>query len=161
MLPIHTILHPTDFSERSEYAFRLANILARDYDAQLIVLHVAPTPIVAYGDGFIPITEPGQLDELKDKLQELAAQAVGIRAKPLLLEGDPAAEILLAAEQAECDLIIMGTHGRTGLGRILLGSVAEEIVRKAACPVLTVKTPFPQTESIDETVKAAEPVHST
>jgi nucleotide-binding universal stress UspA family protein len=60
-----------------------------------------------------------------------------------LEEGDPIGEILRAAAEVPCDLIVMGTHGRTGLARLLMGSVAEEVVRKAPCPVVTVKTPFP------------------
>jgi nucleotide-binding universal stress UspA family protein len=62
-----------------------------------------------------------------------------------LAEGDPAREILRVARETGCDLIVMGTHGWTGLGRLLMGSVAEQVVRKATCPVLTVKTPIPDT----------------
>jgi nucleotide-binding universal stress UspA family protein len=62
-----------------------------------------------------------------------------------LQEGDPATEILRIAQECKCDLIVMGTHGRTGVARLLMGSVAEHVVRKAECPVLVVKTPLPKT----------------
>jgi nucleotide-binding universal stress UspA family protein len=66
-----------------------------------------------------------------------------VRVRYLLVEGNPAAEILSAAREGNCDLIVMGTHGRTGLNRLLMGSVAEEVVRKAPCPVLTVRADVP------------------
>jgi nucleotide-binding universal stress UspA family protein len=72
-----------------------------------------------------------------------------------IFQGDPATEILAAAEKIKCDLIVMGTHGRTGLGRLLMGSVAEQVVRKAPCPVLTVKTPLPAARSSNEAVAVA------
>jgi nucleotide-binding universal stress UspA family protein len=62
----------------------------------------------------------------------------------LLFVGDPAAEILRVAQAVKADLIVLGTHGRTGLGRLLMGSVAEQVVRRAPCPVVTVKAPLPQ-----------------
>ena len=72
-------------------------------------------------------------------------------------EGDPATQIVRVAQETRCDLIVLGTHGRTGLGRLLMGSVAEQVLRKAPCPVLTVKTPFPETSSAPG-VPAREPV---
>jgi nucleotide-binding universal stress UspA family protein len=68
----------------------------------------------------------------------------------LVIAAHPAAEILLVAQEIRCDLIVMGTHGRTGLGRMLSGSVAEEVLRRASCPVLTVKTPLPPAQSPEE-----------
>jgi nucleotide-binding universal stress UspA family protein len=67
-----------------------------------------------------------------------------------LTDGEPYAEILRVAEDDGCDLIVMGTHGRTGLRRLLMGSVAEQVLRQASCPVLTVKTPFPESVSAPE-----------
>jgi nucleotide-binding universal stress UspA family protein len=143
MLSIQTILHPTDFSARSEYAFRLACALARDHGARLIVLHVVPPPqSVGYDE--MPITSPLSPDykkELEDKLRRFMAVDPNLRVAGRLEEGFPADEILRTAQETKADLIVMGTHGRTGLGRLLMGSVAEQVMRKAACPVLTVKTP--------------------
>src|SRR5262245_59381689 len=143
MLPIHTILHPTDFSDRSEYALHLACALARDHGARLIVVHVVPQPVVAYMDGVLPPDPEVVLRESKGLLDRLAVPDPDLPVERRLEEGDPASEVLRVAGEVEANLIVMGTHGRTGLGRLLMGSVAEEVVRRAPCPVLTLKTPFP------------------
>ena len=144
MLPIKTILHPTDFSGPSEYAFQVACSLARDYGAKLVVLHV-DLPPVTMGE-VISYMEP---EDYKEKLwaefHRLEASEPGIRdlrIETKLVEGNPAKEILRTANETMPELIVMGTHGRTGLGRLLMGSVAEEVVRKSLFPVLTVKTPI-------------------
>jgi nucleotide-binding universal stress UspA family protein len=145
MLPIRTILHPTDFSERSRLAFELACSLARDYGARLILAHVVelPMPAVAEGVMMVPITiDP---EPLRKRLEKLRPAAQTVITEHKLLEGNPAAEILRLAQETECDLIVLGTHGRTGIGRLLMGSVAEQIVREAPCPVITVKTPHEKT----------------
>jgi nucleotide-binding universal stress UspA family protein len=146
MSAIRTILHPTDFSERSESAFRLACALARDHGARLLVLHVVPPP-QSVGSGEMPVTfplSPAYREELEDQLRRFKAADPKLRVTCHtchLEEGFAADEILRNAQAVNADLIVMGTHGRTGLGRLLMGSVAEEVVRKAACPVLTVKAP--------------------
>src|SRR5262245_23503684 len=142
MLPIRRVLHPTDFSERSQAAFRLACGVARDHNAPLLVLHVIP-PAVVYGEGIVAVPTPGYTEEMRAKLHEVLSHEPNVVLEHKLVEGDPAAEILRVAREAVCDLIVLGTHGWTGLRRLLMGSVAEEVVRKAHCPVLTVKTPFP------------------
>jgi uncharacterized protein (TIGR02284 family) len=139
MLPIHSILVPTDFSALSEYAFRLACSLARDHRARLTVLHVAPPPMAAYVGG-VMTPEPPRNDRLWAQLREQYPADPRGAVEHLLAEGDPARMIVQAAAQSKCDLIVLGTHGRVGLGRVLLGSVAEEVVRRAPCPVVTVKT---------------------
>jgi nucleotide-binding universal stress UspA family protein len=151
MLPFRTVLHPTDFSENSDYAFRLACALARDYGARLVILHAAVPPVVVYGEGVIP-PEPGDYkDRLRERLQQLAAPDPKIKVEHRLVEGDAVTEILRTAEGTKADVIVMGTHGRTGLGRLLLGSVAEQVVRKAPCAVVTVKLPQ------DQAAAGAEP----
>jgi nucleotide-binding universal stress UspA family protein len=146
MLPIHTILHPTDFSDRSVNAFHLASGLTRDYGARLVVLHVAVPPTVIYGEGILPPDPEIQRQEEQQRLDSLQTPEPGVRAERRLEEGDPAMEILRVAQEIGANLIVMGTHGRTGLARLLMGSVAERVVRKALCPVLTVTTPFPMSE---------------
>jgi nucleotide-binding universal stress UspA family protein len=145
MLAVHTILHPTDFSEQSRYAFGLACALARDHGAGLVLLHVAEPPVVAFAEGIFPVGPAGRDQELREQLESLDP-GPGLRAERRLEQGDVVEEILRVAEEARCDLIVMGTHGRTGLARLLMGSVAEQVVRRAPCPVLTVKTPFPAGE---------------
>jgi nucleotide-binding universal stress UspA family protein len=148
VLPIHTVLHPTDFSERSEYAFRLACSLARDYSARLVVLHVVTPPVVIYGEGVVPPEPETFRLEAEEKLNQLEAPAAGVGLERRLTEGEPVAEILRQAREIGADLIVLGTHGRTGLGRLLMGSVAEQVVRQAPCPVLTVRLPFAEAVSV-------------
>jgi nucleotide-binding universal stress UspA family protein len=142
MLPIRTILHPTDFSARSADAFQLACSLARDYGARLIVLHVK-SPVFVYGEAPAMLPEPPDvLQKLREQLAQIQPPDAGVSVQHLLKEGEAATTILHAAQEAQADLVVMGTHGRTGFSRLLMGSVAEEVVRKASCPVLTVKTPL-------------------
>lgn len=141
MLQLAAILHPTDFSPSSEHAFHLACSLARDHGARLIVLHVAIPPVVGYGGTMTPPPE-GDWEALEEQLRHVQTPDATISVEHLLREGDPVAEILRVAEESKCDLIVMGTHGRRGAARLLMGSVAEHVVRKAACPVLVVKTPL-------------------
>jgi nucleotide-binding universal stress UspA family protein len=140
MWPIRTILHPTDFSPRSEVAFHLACVLARDHGARLVVLHTVPVPVGVFGEDFAGPPE-GAYEGARQKLEEMKAGNPRVAIEHRLAEADPATEVLRAARAEPCDLIIMATHGRTGLSRLLMGSVAEQVVRKAPCPVLTVKPP--------------------
>jgi nucleotide-binding universal stress UspA family protein len=142
MLAVRTILHPTDFSERAALAFRLACSLARDHGARLLVLHVAP-PAPALYIGVTPPEPDRSREERCNRLRTLQPHDPLVRVERLLTAGQPGAAIVQTAKASGCDLIVMGTHGRTGLSRALMGSVAEEVVRKATCPVLTVKFPFP------------------
>lgn len=141
MLPVHTILHATDFSTYSKYAFRMACAVARDYKARMIVVHVMVPPVVVYSEGMVPVQAENIQEVLNERLRTLADQHPEIPMETRLVEGDPATEILRAAEESKCDLIAIGTHGRTGVHRLLMGSVAEQVVRKAPCPVLIIKTP--------------------
>lgn len=142
MTPFRTILHPTDFSESSDHAFRLACALAQDYKARLLLLHVREVPVALTGnpDAF-PQERPEAVEAIRQRLHGLRPADPQAAIEHHLLDGDPAATAIAFAVESGCDLIVLGTHGRTGLGRLLLGSVAEQIVRKAPCPVLTVKTP--------------------
>src|SRR5262245_25121060 len=143
MLPIHIVLHPTDFSDRSRNALHLACALARDYSARLIVLHVVTAPPLAYGEGAVPPDPDLLCQDATAHLDALEIPDASIAVERRVEEGDSVTEILRVARESNADLIVMGTHGRTGLARLLMGSVAEQIVRKASCPVLTVTSPFP------------------
>lgn len=138
MLAIKTILHPTDFSERSDCAFRLACALARDYKAKLVVVHAATMPMVGYPDGIILTASEDFRDEARAMLQKMNAD---VPMERLLKEGEPVTAIVDTAKACHADVIVMGTHGWTGVTRLLLGSVAEGVLRLAPCPVLTVKMP--------------------
>jgi nucleotide-binding universal stress UspA family protein len=143
MLAVRTILHLTDFSDRSQAALGLACALARDYGARPVVLHVVTMPTVVYGEGGLPADPDVLHASAREQLDRLAVPLPGLRVAKRLGAGDAAEEILGAARAGNPDLIVMGTHGRTGLARLLMGSVAEQVVRQAACPVVTVKAPFP------------------
>ena len=143
MLPIRTILHPTDFSPEAKHAFHIACSLAHDHGGRVIVLHAALPPVIGYGGALTPPPE-GDWKALEQRLSEVKPPDPSVPVTHLLLEGDPVAEVLRVAQETNCDLIVLGTHGRSGLKRLLMGSVAEQIVRKAACPVLTVSTPLPE-----------------
>ena len=132
MLDIRTILHPTDFSEPAMYAFGLARALAKHTGAELVVAHVAPAR-----------HRPRRSDrrERYEALRRLTNVDPTVRMHPLLLEGDAASRIVWSAVEQDCDLIVMGTRGRTGLGRLLLGSVASAVRRDAPCPVMAVQLP--------------------
>lgn len=143
MLAIRRILYPTDFSDLSRPAFDLACSLARDYGAEIVVLHVRVPPVAAVVDGMavpMPTVTP---DETLARLRRVTADDPSVRVVHRLEEGDPGSTILRVAAELEPDLLVMGTHGRSGLGRLLVGSVAEKVMRKAPCPVLTVKAPAP------------------
>jgi nucleotide-binding universal stress UspA family protein len=186
MLPVRTILHPTDFSEAADYAYRLARVVARDCGARLIVLHIAGVHVdvspVVYTEMGAPFILPGDYQgyhaALRDQLRERSDPSGDflkdheskkaqlhdrfngghkISVETRLEHGDAAEEILRVAEEVGCDLIVMGTHGRSGLGRLLMGSVAEAVLRRARCPVLTVKSPaaVPSSGSGEPTREAA------
>jgi nucleotide-binding universal stress UspA family protein/quercetin dioxygenase-like cupin family protein len=142
MPDIRTILHPTDFSENSRFAFQTACALARDNQATLVVLHVMIPSVSPRQD--VPPPDPHHPAESQGALERFPwprPSDLRLRVDFRLAEGDPAEEALLFAEAMHCDLIVMGSHGRTGLKRLLTSSVGEEVLRKAACPVLIVKTP--------------------
>jgi universal stress protein A len=135
------IVYPTDFSEFGQHALEMATALARDSGATLVVCHVEETPL-AYGGGelYVP-AEPVDRQALERKLSEVRPLDAAVPCVHKLLIGDPADAIVQLADAEHADFIVMGTHGRTGLSRLLMGSVAEAVVRRANCPVLTVKQP--------------------
>ncbi len=150
MSPIKTILYPTDFSEPSQYALGLACALARDQRARLIVLNIVPSPVpVTWGANIwdLGTAEPFQHDtqgfrkEIGEKLRRLPLPGLAHPVEHLLKEGDVPKVILKTAQETDCDLIVMGSHGLTAAGWRLMGSVAEEVAQNASCPVLYVKVP--------------------
>jgi nucleotide-binding universal stress UspA family protein len=138
-MPIRLILHPTDFSASSWPALGVARALARANGAAIVLLHVAPAEVLTGGTFYAP-ADLGPEREALAKLQAETAKA-GLEGsvQTRFSQGDPVTEILLAAEELGCDLIVMGSHGRTGLRRLMMGSVAESVIRKAACLTLIVK----------------------
>jgi nucleotide-binding universal stress UspA family protein len=136
-----TIIFPTDFSHSGDAALDYATSLARDSGAKLLLVHVEEPPL-AYGGGemYYGIPEPNT-EALLKMLHAVKPKDPAVPYEHRLLAGDPASAIVELAEQENADLIVLGTHGRTGLARLLMGSVAEAIVRRAPCPVFTYKQP--------------------
>jgi nucleotide-binding universal stress UspA family protein len=149
---IRKLLVAIDFSTHSAEATRVAAALARRFDAALTLVHVHDPMAYALPDGFTFVPPPqfsslceafeAQLAEAKQQALEAGAPRVHTQ----LLRGTVETEIVELAARGEFDLIVVGTHGRTGLGHLLLGSVAERVVRMASCPVLTTKAPRPRPE---------------
>lgn len=147
MLPVRRILFPTDFSEPADYAWSYALAFAQEFGAEVHLLHVvAPPPRLteAYAVNFDPQKMVESLvAEANASMDQHVEKAKG-RALIFHREvrvGVDYQEILEYARTHDIDLIVMATHGRTGLAHVLLGSVAERVVRKASCPVLTIKHP--------------------
>lgn len=139
------ILCPVDFSETARAAMETAVELAARFDAELVLVHAYPIPGYTFPDGSA-VASARMLQELADEaarhLDEWRELAVKAGAKKVSVDtavGDPAGEIVRVAADKKADLIVMGTHGRTGIEHALMGSIAERVVRRAKCPVLTVR----------------------
>jgi nucleotide-binding universal stress UspA family protein len=141
MFPFRRILHPTDFSEQANNAFQVACALAQTYAAKVTVMHVLDMSAAPMVNGVMPEVIAPARDEVRDKLVRIPAPDAAVEVDHVLAEGLPAREIVKVAQDTGCDLIVMGAHGRGFLGRLILGNVAEGVVRKATCPVLTVREP--------------------
>lgn len=135
------ILFPTDFSHCGDAALHLATALARDSGGTIVVVHVEEPPVV-YGSGemYYGMLEPSP-EDLKRMLHEIKPDDPTVPVEYRLVTGDPSAAVVRLAEEENIDLIVLGTHGRTGLLHMLVGSTAESIIRHAQCPVLTFKQP--------------------
>ena len=147
MLSIRRVLFPTDFSEPAEYAWPYALKFAKEFGAEVHLVHVvAPPPRLteAYAVNFDPErmvkSLTAEANASMDQQVE-AAKSWGLLFRREVRVGVDFREIIDYATKQEIDLIVMATHGRTGLAHVLLGSVAEKVVRKAPCPVLTIKHP--------------------
>jgi nucleotide-binding universal stress UspA family protein len=143
-LSIHKIICPTDFSDFSASAFAESVRLARWFGANVTVLHVTPFAVPGAGDlGYLPMPVAIDEDMRKVKLMEIqhfvdATEHAGVPVEIAFREGDPCVEIREAVRETGADLVVMGTHGRSGFKRLMLGSVTEAVLRDAPAPVLTV-----------------------
>ncbi|HEY2742999.1 MAG TPA: universal stress protein [Polyangia bacterium] len=144
MIQIRHILVPTDFSDGSLQAFETALEMARDSGARLTLFHVHHVPASVFPDVILPIA-PEMMRNVEHSVDIILerwcerARAAGVVADRRTTFGATHEEICAAAEELGVDLIVIGTHGRGGISHVLLGSVAEKVVRKAPCPVLTVR----------------------
>ena len=134
---IQRILCPIDFSDFNQSANEYASMLAQSTGAKVVYLHVS-LPEVLYGTNVHTDLEKEEQHELR-RLQEIKPTHPDVEASYVVKFGLPSDRIVEYAVENEVDLIVMGTHGRTGLRRALMGSIAEAVVRKADCPVLAIK----------------------
>ncbi len=144
-LPVKQILVPVDFSDCSLFALRYASNLAREVDASLILVHVASSLLTPPEMEFVQV----DLKKFQTEVEKHAsAKLIGLAQKevlatvpssPLVRHGTPWQEITNAAKERKADLIVIGTHGYSGLKHMLLGSTTEKVVRAAGCPVLVVR----------------------
>ncbi len=153
---LRQILLPTDFSGCANYALPYAAAIARATRARIVCLHVVEPVVPAVG--YTGLADPMPLADITDRLEDSAENELpklidceelkGLEVEEAIVHGDAAAEIVRVAGERAADLIVISSHGRTGLGRMLFGSTAEAVVRHAGCPVLVVKPP--QEEAADQ-----------
>jgi len=142
---IHNILCAIDFSETSDKALEHAHSLAQKHGASLVLVHAWQLPAYALPEGAI-IANPQYIMEIQQQLEKSLAAAVaklegsGVAVSGKLGEGPAHLEVNRLAAELHADLVVIGTHGRTGLSHVLLGSTAERVVRSCPVPVLTVRT---------------------
>lgn len=149
MIELRRILFPTDFSELSMHGLTYARSFSKSYRAELHVLHVVDEAYqywMAMGPNSLPVgPTPNEIaSSANQEMVKFVAKYLadpGFSVLPVVMTGRPFLEIIRYAREKEIDLIIIGTHGRGGLSHALLGSVAEKIVRKAPCPVLSIRHP--------------------
>jgi universal stress protein A len=153
---LRRILLPTDFSGCANYAFPYAAAIARATQAKIVCVHVVEQVVPAVG--YTGLADPMPIADMSEQLEDSAERELprltdceelsGLEVEEVIVHGDAAAEIVRVAEEQEADLIVISSHGRTGLGRMIFGSTAEAVVRHASCPVLVVKPP--QEEASDQ-----------
>jgi nucleotide-binding universal stress UspA family protein len=146
---LQKILLPTDFSGCANYALPYAAAIARATNAAIICVHVVEPVVPAVG--YTGLAEPMPIADISEQLEDSAErqlpklaeceECAGLDVEEMIVHGDAAAEIVRVAAERGADLIVISSHGRTGLGRIIFGSTAEAVVRHATCPVLVVKPP--------------------
>ena len=139
------IICPIDFSDASRAALEAAAEVAKRYGAKVALFHAYPVPGYTFPDGSF-VASSKMLDELSEQAQrhlaewKAIAEGMGIANVEIATAiGEPAHEILAFAKAQQADLLVLGTHGRTGIQHALMGSVAERVVRRSTCPVLTVR----------------------
>jgi nucleotide-binding universal stress UspA family protein len=147
-MTVHHVLVPMDFSSYAEHALDYAIALAQKLQARVTLLHVIQPPLVAGADmgvwpspTFVAELEAAITSDMEGYLARVTT--AGLAGEIVVIHGNPSQEILDTARKRQVDLIVMGTHGRTGLPHALLGSVAEKVVRSAPCPVLVTRHPAP------------------
>jgi len=145
MIKLKKVLVPTDFSESARHALTYGISFAREYEAELTLLHVVENLTVGYASDLFPVPMAEVFQEISGYARaELAklgteARAKNIAVEEVVVQGKPSAEIMRVARETAVDMIVLGTHGKGMLDQALFGSTTERVVRRAPCPVLTVR----------------------
>jgi nucleotide-binding universal stress UspA family protein len=145
VIKLKKVLVPTDFSDSARQALRYGLSFAKEYGAELVLLHVVENLTVGYASDLFPVPMAEVFQEIsgyaKTELAKLAAEAreKGVAVTELVAQGKPSAEIIRYAAENAVDMIVLGTHGKGMLDQALFGSTTERVVRRAPCPVLTVR----------------------
>ena len=145
MIRLKKVLLPTDFSESARHAFTYGLSFAREYEAELVLLHVVENLTVGYASDLFPVPMAEVFQEIsgyaKAELARLGEEARGrgVSVQELVVQGKPSVEIIRFAAENQVDMIVLGTHGKGVLDQALFGSTTERVVRRAPCPVLTVR----------------------
>jgi nucleotide-binding universal stress UspA family protein len=157
-LQLRTILLPTDFSGCANYAVAYAAAIARAARAKIICIYVLEPMVPAVG--YTGLADPMPMADISEQLEDSAERELpqvvhceelqGLDVEEVITHGDAAAEIVRVASERGVDLIVIASHGRTGLGRMIFGSTAEAVVRHARCPVLVVKPPADEEENSEQ-----------
>jgi len=144
-MKIQTVLFPTDFSHDNDAALEYASTLAKESGATLHIFHVydATNLSVATGEAsyLYAVSWEEELEAARKKLGTIRPTTAGVHHEHHCVVGQPDEEIVTFADERKVDLIVMSSHGRSGFSRLLMGSVAESVMRRASCPVLIVKQP--------------------
>ena len=146
MVNIKNILCPIDYSVYSEMALKYAIEFAEKYQAKLYLMHVLDIRVYDINDPDlynVNIIDEETINKLRERLLKCVNEDTKnkISVEAIIIQGVPFAEIIKSDKECKIDLIVLGTHGRTGLSHAIMGSVAEKVVRKAPCPVLTIRHP--------------------
>jgi nucleotide-binding universal stress UspA family protein len=147
VIKLKKVLVPTDFSDGARQALRYGMSFAKEYGAELVLLHVVENLTVGYASDLFPVPMAEVFQEIsgyaKTELAKLGEEARGrgLAVQEQVVQGKPSAEIIRFASEHEIDVIVLGTHGKGMLDQALFGSTTERVVRRAPCPVLTVRKP--------------------
>jgi len=145
VIKLKKVLVPTDFSDSARHALTYGTSFAREYGAELVLLHVVENLTVGYASDLFPVPMAEVFQEIsgyaRAELAKLGAEAreKGVSVREEVVQGKPSAEIIRFAREGDVDMIVLGTHGKGMLDQALFGSTTERVVRRAPCPVLTVR----------------------
>jgi nucleotide-binding universal stress UspA family protein len=139
--PFRKILCAVDFGPSTKMTIEMARQVAESNHGTVILFHVAPMPVEAIGQPLMVEPLSGAEDDAHKRLNHLASETLTHSYEIVVVTGDPATAIIEVAKEQAADLIVMATHGRTGLSHFFLGSVAERVVRESAVPVMTARAP--------------------